>query len=158
MVNVLLHRCCAAQINSSRKSGRGAVMRPFIKQSIFTKQVYLDWKPSRRTRKINSWKNRKGYGKSETSYGKLLTRRIQICWVCFCVIHPWPLIFKTRENRVPTKLYQKELDSPRRIPVCWGLRPFWGASDQWKIDFLGISGSQAEFAWDRWYRVCVYQR
>ena len=34
MVNVLLYRCCAAQINSSRKSGRGAVMQPFIKRSI----------------------------------------------------------------------------------------------------------------------------
>ena len=28
-VNVLLHRCCAVQIDSRRKSGRGAVMRPF---------------------------------------------------------------------------------------------------------------------------------
>ena len=34
MVNVLLYRCCAAQINSSRKSGRGAVMQPFVKRSI----------------------------------------------------------------------------------------------------------------------------
>ena len=34
MLNMLLYRCCAAQINSSRKSGRGAVMRLFIKQSI----------------------------------------------------------------------------------------------------------------------------
>ena len=34
MVNVLLHRCCAAQIDPSRKPGRGAVMRPFVKESI----------------------------------------------------------------------------------------------------------------------------
>ena len=34
MVNVLLHQCCAAQINSSQKLSRGAVMRPFIKRSI----------------------------------------------------------------------------------------------------------------------------
>ena len=34
MVNVLRYRCCAAQINSSRKLGRGAVMGPFVKRSI----------------------------------------------------------------------------------------------------------------------------
>ena len=34
MVNVLLYRCCAAQVNLSRKLGRGAVMRPFVKRSI----------------------------------------------------------------------------------------------------------------------------
>ena len=34
MVNVLLHQCCRAQIDSSRKSGRRAVMRPFVKRSI----------------------------------------------------------------------------------------------------------------------------
>ena len=34
MVNVLLYWCCATQINSSRKLGRGAVMRLFVKRSI----------------------------------------------------------------------------------------------------------------------------
>ena len=34
MVNVLLHRCCEARIDLCRKSGHGAVMRPFSKDSI----------------------------------------------------------------------------------------------------------------------------
>ena len=34
MVNVLLYRCCAAKINSCRKLGHGAVMRPSIERSI----------------------------------------------------------------------------------------------------------------------------
>ena len=34
MVKVLLYLCCATQINSIRKLGRGAVMRPFVKRSI----------------------------------------------------------------------------------------------------------------------------
>ena len=36
-------------------------------------------------------------------------------------------------NNVRTSLDQAELDSPRQILFCQGLRPFWGASDQWKI-------------------------
>ena len=38
MVNVFLYRCCATQINSSRKSGRGGVMQPFIKRSILVRR------------------------------------------------------------------------------------------------------------------------
>ena len=36
MGNVLLYWCCVAQINSSRKLGSGAVMRPFVKRSILS--------------------------------------------------------------------------------------------------------------------------
>ena len=42
MVNVFLHRCCSAQVNSSRKSGRGAVMRSFVKRSIDDGNAILD--------------------------------------------------------------------------------------------------------------------
>ena len=37
-----------------------------------------------------------------------------------------------------------DLDSPCRILVCGGLGPFWGASDQWKIDILASQGSPAD--------------
>ena len=32
--------------------------------------------------------------------------------------------FETSENRVPTKIVKADLDSPRQILVCRGLRPF----------------------------------
>ena len=49
--------------------------------------IELDWLSAIRTQKINSRTNQKGYDKSETTVGKLLARRIQICLVHFCVIH-----------------------------------------------------------------------
>ena len=47
----------------------------------------LGCSPSRRTWKINLQKNQKGYDKCETTYGKLSTRKIQICLVHFCGIN-----------------------------------------------------------------------
>ena len=55
--------------------------------------VQLDWTPSINTRRIKLPTNRKGYDKSETTVGKLSTRKIQICWVHFSVIILWPLNF-----------------------------------------------------------------
>ena len=52
MVNVLLYRCCVGQIKSSRKSGRGAVMRPFVKT------VYLNYVCHYLNQRINISRNR----------------------------------------------------------------------------------------------------
>ena len=57
-------------------------------------------------------------------------------WYIFVWSNVYLLFLKTFENRVPAKIYQADLNSPRRILVCQGLRPFWGASDRWKIIFL----------------------
>ena len=46
--------------------------------------VQLDWTPSRNTRKINSLTSQKSCVNSETTIGKLSTRRIQITCVYFC--------------------------------------------------------------------------
>ena len=45
--------------------------------------IQLDCSPSKRTWKINLPTYRKGYDKFETTCGKLLARRIQICLVLF---------------------------------------------------------------------------
>ena len=49
-------------------------------------------------------KKRKGCDNSETTVGKLLARRIQTYSDYFCKPLFWPIIFETRENRVPTKI------------------------------------------------------
>ena len=46
--------------------------------------LQLDCRSSGRTRKINFLSNQKGYDKSETSFGKLSLKRIQIFHVYFC--------------------------------------------------------------------------
>ena len=93
--------------------------------------------PSRRTKKWFPKKNerattnkRKGYDKYETTFRKLSAMKIQLYWVYFCVIHYWPLTFKTCKNRVPTKIIAAESDSSRWILLCRGLgfRPFWRTS------------------------------
>ena len=53
MVNVLLHRCCAAQINLSSKLVRGAVVKPFVKDSIHAHiycimdMIFVGWQPAK---------------------------------------------------------------------------------------------------------------
>ena len=44
IVTMLLHRCCATHINSSRNSGRGEVMRPFINRSILLQPHHIKLK------------------------------------------------------------------------------------------------------------------
>ena len=74
--------------------------------------------------------NQKNYDKSRTPYGKLLARRIQVCWVYFCVIHFWPLFFqlcekkfkqkKTRENRIRLIEYScAEISGPSEMPLSF---------------------------------------
>ena len=46
--------------------------------------VQLDWTPMTSTRKINFLRNQKGYDKSQTSFGKFSSRKIQICLAYFC--------------------------------------------------------------------------
>ena len=106
--------------------------------------MQLNWTPSRRTQTINPRTNQKGYDKSETTFGKLLARRIQICCVYFCVIHFWPLFQNNFSNDVRTKIGTAvDLDSPRQIFLSRGLRFFWGASVCLGIDVLLVSGIQA---------------
>ena len=50
-------------------------------------RLQLNWLSAIRKRKINSLTNRQGYDKSETSIGKLLAKKIQICCEHFCIIH-----------------------------------------------------------------------
>ena len=57
-------------------------------------------------------------------YGKLSTRRIEIYCVYFCVIHFWPLIFKTCENRILTKIYTAESDLFSQTLKYRGLKSF----------------------------------
>ena len=90
---------------------------------------------AKRTRKIDLPTSQKGYGSSETTVWKLSAMKIQICPVKFSVIIFDLLIFEISENMAPIKMDPAGLDSPRQILVCRGLRPFWGASDQWQIDF-----------------------
>ena len=66
------------------------------------KWLQLDCSPNRRTRKINFPTNRKVDDKSETAYKKLPARRIQICWIYFCVIHFdlfFPLTFQSTSEQ-----------------------------------------------------------
>ena len=104
---------------------------------IHTKEVQLDCRSARRTRKINLPTNQRGYDNSETTVGKLLARRIfRSTWYIFVKIIFDLLFFRTCEKRIPTKIYQAESHSPRWILWFQGLGPFWGASDQWKNVFL----------------------
>ena len=52
--------------------------------------------------------------------------------------------FETCENRVRTKIYLVDLDSPCRILVCRGLRPSWDASACSGINFSCRQRSQAD--------------
>ena len=54
----------------------------------------LDCRSARHTQKMNLPTNQKGYDNSETTAGKLSTRRIQIFWVYFSVIFFRTLIKK----------------------------------------------------------------
>ena len=80
--------------------------------------------------------NQKGYDKSETTYEKLLARRIQIYWDYFCVIKISPLFQNNVQNNAQTKIVPAESDSSRQTFLCRGLRSFWGASVWWWIDFI----------------------
>ena len=68
--------------------------------------------------------NQKGYDESETTNGKLLTRRIQIHMVYFCVTH-FDLVYQNNfPNNAQTKIDHTDLDSPRQIVLFRGLRSF----------------------------------
>ena len=66
-------------------------------------QLQLDWTPMISTRKINLPSNQKCYDESETSFGKLSSRRIQIFHVYFCATNIWPFIFENRWKWGPNK-------------------------------------------------------
>ena len=61
------------------------IINMVLRYQAFSYDVH--WTLSRRTQKINSWTNQKGYDNSKTTNRKLLARKIQIFWVHFCVIH-----------------------------------------------------------------------
>ena len=122
-----------------------------MRRSNFSKDMYgegiksslqLDRLSGIRIQKTNSRTNQKGYDKSETTYGKLLTRKthVQIFWTRFCVIHFWPFFFKIpfQISNIRTKMNSKELDSSCRILQYPGLRSFWGASICLGIDFFSF--------------------
>ena len=73
--------------------GTDSVYQPVFALSLFLTvhrvqlDLQLDWTPSRNKRKIKSPMNQEDYDNSETTVGKLLTRRIQIFWVHCCEIH-----------------------------------------------------------------------
>ena len=94
------------------------------------------------TKLIPKQTRRDMYDKSETTYKKLLMRRIQIWWDCFCVIHFLPLFQNNFSNNVRTKIVPVKPDLPRRILLCRGLRFFRGASVCTDL-FLVFQGSQA---------------
>ena len=91
-------------------------------------RLQLDWTASRRTQKVNSPVNQKGYDKSETTIRKLSARKIQICCAYFCVIHCDLFFQNSFPNNIRTKIGTVGLDSPRQILLFRGLRSFWGAS------------------------------
>ena len=74
--------------------------------------IQLDWTPSRKTQKINFPTNQKGYDGSETTVGKLLTRKNRSAGPIFVKTIFGLLFFETCENRVPTKIDPADLDSP----------------------------------------------
>ena len=66
----------------------------------FLLQLYCQ--SARRTHKINSLTNQKGYDNFETTVGKISVRRIQICFYCFCKINFW-LFFWNKWIQGPNK-------------------------------------------------------
>ena len=55
--------------------------------TVISTTVQLDWISQYEPTKINSPTDQKGYDSSETTVGKLSTRRIQIFLIHFCLIH-----------------------------------------------------------------------
>ena len=103
--------------------------------------IQLDWTPSRRTQKVNSPTNQKGYGNSKTTIGKLSARRIQICVVYFCVIHFW-LLFQNMWKQGPNKnTYTRQ---NQILLVKYSCAPDSGPPEVprfvWELIFLVISG------------------
>ena len=84
------------------------------------------------------------YNNSKTTVEKISGRIIQIFWVLFSVIIFWLIIFKTSKNMIPTKRNLADLELLCRILICRCLGTFWGASDQWQINFLVSQGSWAD--------------
>ena len=76
------------------------IINMVLRYQAFSYDVH--WTLSRRTQKINSWTNQKGYDNSKTTNRKLLARKIQIFWVHFCVIH-FLVFFK-----IPFKITSEE--------------------------------------------------
>ena len=124
------HGICRVKKNRKRKT-------EVIRQSDDgVGRVQLDCTPSTRTRKINPLTNQKCYENFETTIGKLLAKRIQICGDCFCKDR-FDLFFQNKfPNHVRTKIVSADLDFPRQILLFRDLRPFWGASDRWQIILL----------------------
>ena len=86
--------------------------------------------------KFNLTTNQKGCDNSETIVGKLLARRIQICWVYFCVIHISPFFRNNFLNNVWTKVVPAKLDGlvkyssaevsdSSEVPQFFGKLIFW---------------------------------
>ena len=95
----------------------------------------LDWTSSRRTRKVNSQKIIRAATISRPPLESSWQGEIRLEWSIF-VKFIFDLFFQNIfPNNAQTKIHQAELDSPRRILVCGGLRPFWGPLDWWQINF-----------------------
>ena len=99
---------------------------PTLMPTSLKMQLQLGCSSKINTHKINLLTIQKGYGNSETTHGKLLARRIQICLVQFCVIHFWPFFQNNFKNNVWTSLDQAESDSSCKILFFRGLRSFRG--------------------------------
>ena len=94
--------------------------------------IQLDWTSSLSRQKFNFPANQKGYDNFETTIGKLLARRIQICLVQFYKSHFWPLFFKitfqimserhsTKQNRIRVVKYSSfEVSDPCEVPLIAG--------------------------------------
>ena len=74
--------------------------------SLAPSRIQLDCWSATRTQIINLPTNQKGYDTFETTVGKLSARRIQICFVYFCKINFWPLIFWNKWKQDPNKKSQ----------------------------------------------------
>ena len=72
--------------------------------------LQLYWTPSRRTQKIFAKKKRNRYDKSETSFGKLLTRCIQICFDYFCNVFQWKFSVSSSPKNDFTKIVKADLN------------------------------------------------
>ena len=84
------------------------------------RQRYTAWLDPQRTHVKKYFpKKRKGCNKSETTYEKLSTRKVQICQVYFCVIL-FDIFFQNNfPNDAPTKIYLADLDGRCRILFKW---------------------------------------
>ena len=149
--NLSCHRvflCCKTYVTSSslfsdelnsccRSVAQGKIlaaveMLPHDVLGLSRKPLQLDWASNTRRQKNNLPKNQKGYDNWDHRWKALGEENSDLPGL-FSVIIFDLLIFKTSNIMVPTKIDPADLDSPRRIFVCRGLRPFWGTSEQWLL-------------------------